>query len=130
MKAKRRRRRLENPATVAADDRFSSGRSFALLRMTEADVLAFEAILRGAGVAAADHRFFFAKLAPGDQTHRPAPRTGHDCNVWILRMTKLGLVFEKENRAGVHLFGDPFFKELQVGIHAASWSKTWQSKFR
>jgi hypothetical protein len=34
-------------------------------------------------------------------------------------MTELGLVFKKENRAGVHLFGDPFFKELQVGIHAA-----------
>jgi hypothetical protein len=34
-------------------------------------------------------------------------------------MTELGLVFKKENRAGVHFLGNPFFKELQVGIHAA-----------
>jgi hypothetical protein len=87
--------------------------------MAKADVFTIEAILCGAGVAAADHRLFFAELAPGDQPHGSAARTGHDGDVWILRMTELGLVFKKENRAGVHFFGDPFFKELQVGIHAA-----------
>jgi hypothetical protein len=90
-----------------------------LLGMAEADVFAFEAIFCGACVSAADHRLLFAKLAPGNQSHGSAPRTGHDSDVWILRMTELGLVFKKENRAGVHFLGDPFFKELQVGIHAA-----------
>src|SRR5580704_2884160 len=104
---------------IFAQDESASKKRNWLLRMTEADVFAVKAILRGAGVAAADHRLFLAELASGDQSQGSAARTGHDGDVWILRMTELGLVFKKENRAGVHFFGDPFFKELQVGIHAA-----------
>ncbi len=84
--------------------------------MSEADVFAFQPVLRGAGVTAADHRLLFAKLATGDQSHGAAARAGHDGDVGILRVTELGLVFKKENRAGVHFFGDPFFEKLQVGM--------------
>ena len=87
--------------------------------MSKADIFAFEPIFCRAGVASADHCFFFAELAARDQPHGAATGAGHDGYVWILRMAELGLVFEKENRSGVHFFWDPFFKELQVGRHPA-----------
>ena len=49
------------------------------------------------------------------------PQRGQDITAMygILRMTELGLVFENENRSGVHFFGDPLFEKLQVGRHPA-----------
>lgn len=87
--------------------------------MSKADILAIEPILRRADDAAADHRLSLAELSPGNQTHSSASRTRHHSYVWILRMTQLRLVLQKENRSGVHFVGDPLFKKLQVAGHPA-----------
>ena len=55
------------------------------------------------------------QLPARDQPHGSAARTRHDGHVRVLRMTQLGLVFQDENRSGVHSFGNPFFQKLQVG---------------
>ncbi len=86
-----------------------------LLRHAVTDVLAFEAVLGRTNVAAADHRLSGVELAARDQPHCPAARTRHDGHIRILRMAQFGLVLQHENRSRVHLFGDPLFKEMQVG---------------
>ncbi len=86
-----------------------------LLRASEADILAVQPVLGRTDIAAADHRFPSIKLAARYQSQRAAPRARHHGYERILRVTHLGLVFQHENRSGVHSFRYPFFHELQVG---------------
>ena len=90
-------------------------RELTLLRIAIADIFAFQLVFSRAEVAAADHRLASAQLPSRDQTHRSAPRTRHHGYKRVLSMTQRRLVFQDENRAGVHPFRDPFFQKLQVG---------------
>jgi hypothetical protein len=85
------------------------------LDRAEVDRLSIQLVLGGANIAAADHVLSTAELAARDQSHGSAARTGHDGHKRILRMTHLRLVFQYENRSGVHSIGDPFFQKLQIG---------------
>jgi hypothetical protein len=88
---------------------------YGLLRVPEADVFAIKPILGRAGFPAADHILSPNQLATGDETHSAAAGAGHHGHVWVLRLTKLGLVLKHKNCSGVHSFGNPFFQKLQVG---------------
>jgi hypothetical protein len=85
------------------------------LYLTEIDRLSIQPVFGRADFAAADHRLSAYELAARDEPHRPATRTGPHGDERVLRMTHTGLIFQDENRARVHSFGDPFFQKLQVG---------------
>jgi hypothetical protein len=86
-----------------------------LLSLAKVDALAIQRVFCRAKVAAADHGLAAAQLASRDEPQGAAPWTGHNGYEWVLRMAQLGLVFQHENRSGIHSLGDPFFQKLQVG---------------
>jgi hypothetical protein len=86
-----------------------------LLQRPEEDIFTVEPVFCRADVSAADHGFSGKELAASDQAQGSAAWAGHDGYVGVLGVAQLGLVFKDENRSWVHSFGNPFFKEMQVG---------------
>jgi hypothetical protein len=90
-----------------------------LLNSTITDVLAIESKFRGTHFASTDHRFKAVKLPPGNQPHRTATGAGQHGDEGIVAVTKRIRPFQKKDRTGFHLFGDPCFEKLQLSCHSS-----------
>ena len=76
------------------------------------NVFVAEKVLGGAGIAAAYHRFQPGKLVLCNQAESATAGAGQYGDEGISRLAHTSHIFQKKQGSGLHLFGDPLFKQL------------------
>ena len=91
-----------------------------LERFAGSDFLVLDKKLRGALGGAADGGQKASHLLAGDESERPAGRTGKHRPVRIFALPYFARIFQDEHGTGLHLFGNPLVDNAQFADHHCS----------